>query len=819
MNRSAFEDIARRLGLSEEAMEQLLQSLDAPEPGVCVDGLMLPFRYEHRGRLGKGGTGVVYRVFDRELNRTVALKVLRTDLGEDADFTSRFVSEAQVGAQLQHPGILPVHDLGCLPDGRWYFTMEEVRGRSFRDLVEEIHEAIATDPSTGPERLRRLVDTFHRVSVAMAHAHDRGVVHRDLKPDNVMVGLDGQVRVVDWGLARVMGAPPGEHATLPVSTTRTTGDHETHWGHATGTPGYMSPEQAAGEHHDLGPTTDVFALGATLYEVLTGELAEAGPVGVVAMRSRLGQPDLPEALARAARRALRLEPEERFPSARSFAELVQDWLDGTAQRQKALSCVERARALLPAILEHRREGARLREEASALLAEVPSWSAVHEKAEGWRLESRADQEERSATLLEFEFVKTLHEALYELPTLREAHAALADFHRDRHEQAEAERDEEAMLQERALIEAHDPDGVHADYLRGDGWLTLQTDPPGASVVLTTYEEEDRRLVEKRPQALGTTPLERVPLPMGSYLLRLQMPGRDEVRYPVCVGRQEHWDGRASGESVPVWLPPESHVQPDECFIPSGWFWSGGDSSAFNSYPRERTWLDGFVIRKFPISNAEYLEFLNALVRAGHEEEALRHAPRERAGQVDSLGALIYGRDASGQFILVPDGEGDLWDPRWPVIMVDWHGATAYAAWLAEETGLPWRLPGELEWEKAARGVDGRFYPCGDYLDPAWCWVRGSHEGRALPKPVDSRPSDASPYDVRGMAGNVCDWTDTPLTDYQLNTIHGRTMTYRGGAWYLPITASRSSDRGARVETGRYSNLGFRLLRSVGRSDG
>ncbi|MCB9688091.1 MAG: SUMF1/EgtB/PvdO family nonheme iron enzyme [Alphaproteobacteria bacterium] len=121
------------------------------------------------------------------------------------------------------------------------------------------------------------------------------------------------------------------------------------------------------------------------------------------------------------------------------------------------------------------------------------------------------------------------------------------------------------------------------------------------------------------------------------------------------------------------------------------------------------------------------------------------------------GATVYGRDAAGRFELRPDADGDVWDPEWPVMLVDWFGATAYAAWLAETTGRPWRLLGELEWEKAARGVDGRHYPWGDFLDPSWACIRTSHPDRPLPSVVDSYPLDVSVYGVRGFGGNVQDW--------------------------------------------------------------
>ena len=205
------------------------------------------------------------------------------------------------------------------------------------------------------------------------------------------------------------------------------------------------------------------------------------------------------------------------------------------------------------------------------------------------------------------------------------------------------------------------------------------------------------------------------------------------------------------------LPAPDALGPDDCYVPAGWFLAG-DGRSYGSVPvGTRLWCDGLAIRQFPVTNTEYLAFLDDLVGQGREEEALRWAPREAAGQQGKEGAHIYGRDAHGRFQLVADAEGDLWEPDWPVLMVDWHGATAYAAWLGARTGQPWRLPWDFEWEKAARGADGRLSPWGDGYDPTYACTRDSHAGRPLPQVVDTYPLDVSPYGVRGLGGNVLDW--------------------------------------------------------------
>jgi formylglycine-generating enzyme required for sulfatase activity len=179
--------------------------------------------------------------------------------------------------------------------------------------------------------------------------------------------------------------------------------------------------------------------------------------------------------------------------------------------------------------------------------------------------------------------------------------------------------------------------------------------------------------------------------------------------------------------------------------------------ASNVLSRRRVWVDGFSLSRVHVTNRDYLGFLDDLVAQGREADALRHAPRERGGTVGEQGSLIYGYEG-GRFSLRPDADGDVWLPDCPVTMVDWLGAAAFAAWQAARTGQAWRLPHELEWEKGARGVDGRFFPWGDGFDPSWCCIRASHQGRRLPAEVGRYPVDESVYGARDLAGNMRDCT-------------------------------------------------------------
>ncbi|MFT4623259.1 MAG: sulfatase activating formylglycine-generating enzyme [Myxococcota bacterium] len=743
------------------------------EAAPSAGPMELPPRYTHVSLLGTGGMGEVHLVHDHVLRRDMAMKIIRADLLHETIVRNRFIEEAQVTAQLAHPGIVPVYDLDRLPDGRLFFTMQVVAGRTFSRVLRE-----------GEWSLRRLVDAWLRVCQAVAYAHSRGVVHRDLKPSNVMIGAFGEVQVLDWGVAKIRGfidraAAAGELA--PVSTDRNGHSEEAPGlGSLAGTPAYMSPEQASGEVGAIDERSDVYALGTILYEILAGKRAYAGrsaqevlaavragaprPVSVVAAKP------LPDELVSAVQRAMARQPAQRFANALELAEEVGAWLEGARRRARARVVVAEAASRVPDALRLRSRAAALMERAAELLEEVPPWAPESEKLEGWTCEDTAAELERRADRLELEREQLLQGALTHAPNLPEAHAALAEVHRGALIQAEERRDRDAAERAvlrlwehvRSLPSEHPERARQQAFLDGTGALTLYTDPPGALVTLYRYMVRNRRLEPVEPRLMGATPLKARPLPMGSYLCIIEAPGHEPVRYPVFIGRGEHWDGVRPGSSAPtpIRLPRRGALDPNDRYVPSGWFLSGGDPEAHGSLPRRRLWVDGFVMRQFPVTQAEFIRYLDDLVATGQEHKALRRQPASlsRGEIVDPTLRL----DAEGRFHLTVDDDGDEWLPDWPVIMVDWFAARGYARWLSTGDGKSWRLPGELEWEKAARGADGRVFPWGNTLDPSWCHMSRSHAtDHPLPSVVDSYPVDTSPYGIRGLGGNTYDWCADP----------------------------------------------------------
>jgi len=808
-------------------------------------------RYRIIEKLGQGGAGIVYKAIDRSLNRELALKTLRDELADDRGMLDRFVHEAQVVAQLAHPAIVPVHDLGQLPDGRWFLTMMEIRGSTFRELVSRIHKArqgASFIPTDDGWTLRRAIEAFRTVCEAIAFAHRKSVIHRDLKPDNIMVGDFGEVHVLDWGLALVMD--DGEASAPEALESIETGSWDldrvsTRHGVVVGTPAYMPPEQARADRSAMGPWSDVWSLGAILYALLYGRAPYRGTANEVLELVQERPPRAPKTVPVPAplvdiwKRCTRMDPKERYPDARAVAQAIGRWLEGSLAREKALELVDDARSLLEVHRDAKDRADRARERARAALVTLRPSADLATKETAWALEDAAQKRQEEVDGMVFDISTKCRLAMAQVPDLPEARSILANLYRARAEEAETHGDRVAAREYRALLAAYD-DGTHADYLDAEAELTVHTVPSGARVRVRRFEQKARRLQLGEPIELGETPVAARRLPTGSYLVEAAAMGHSIVRYPVVLERGRGWNPIPPGQDspAPVHMPPRRSLYPFERFVPAGWFTSGGDAQAPGSLPRQRLWVDDFAIASRPVSHSDYCTYLNDLVKRGAGDEARNRVPRlSSAGKRSDVRLLYQWDQTRGRWEVPLRAAGLAIDPQAPVIGVSWFDAVAYCIWLGARSRRPFRLPGELEWEKAARGVDARAFPWGNHPDPAFHCMQDSHLSSPGPPPYTAFPVDDSPYGVAGMGGGVRDWCADPWRPQGPSRRGSRAVTpqphgaadaiqrraaprrvVRGGAWNLDERDCRAAARSALSAARTASNVGFRVCRSLSAHD-
>lgn len=251
-------------------LESLLNHLEDARPSIIADiseDATPPARYIIGQELGSGSVGQVIEARDQHLGRQVAIKILHDGEGLSRDGIARFVAEAQITAQLEHPSVVPVHEIGIMPGGMPYFSMKLVKGRSLEDVIN--HLRIGDKESRRTYNYLARLRLFQRICQGVAYAHAKGVVHRDLKPGNIFIGEFGEVQIMDWGLAKTVKSSLPEFDEDPVSTVRMASGMNTMGGAIAGTPAYMSPEQARGDFIRIGPPSDVFALGLILAEFMS----------------------------------------------------------------------------------------------------------------------------------------------------------------------------------------------------------------------------------------------------------------------------------------------------------------------------------------------------------------------------------------------------------------------------------------------------------------------------------------------------------------------------------------------------------------------
>jgi serine/threonine protein kinase/formylglycine-generating enzyme required for sulfatase activity len=735
--------------------------------------------YAVKRLLGSGGMGEVYLAEDRRLGRPVAIKLLPAEFTADAERVRRFAQEARAASALNHPNIITIHEIGEREQTR-YIVTEYVEGQTLRQHLD-----------CGRMKLGEALDVAIQVATALDAAHCAGIVHRDIKPENVMVRPDRYVKVLDFGLAKLL------EPSIPaqgVARQFEAGVH-TETGLVMGTPRCMSPEQARGEKADA--RTDLFSFGVMLYEMVAGRAPFTGatPTDVIAAILKDAPPPLAEfapdtslELQQIIDKTLQKNREERYQTA---SELLAD-----------LKPLKRELDLKDELASTGQPGAGAAaggKDETAQPDRVPNQAgSPSDVGAALAMAKRvAGSAQRRKVLVVGVLALTVAGAgwfYWRSAKVGRAQAALPRIE----ELARAERFFAAYdlaIQAQRYLPNHPTLTRLLRTIADD--LTVVTDPPGAQVYLKRFVSDESGRLPAR-QLVGTTPINHQQIARGAYVVSIERDGYASLDRTVSGALL-----RLGGMLVPsppirleAKLVEAANVPARMAFVPGGDYRLVGWSRP----TAERVRLDAYLIDKYEVTNREYKEFINArgyldrtfwqhkFIKDGRElswEEALR----EFKDQTGLPGPRTWRNQE------IPEGKGEH-----PVVDLTWYEAAAYAAFRGKD------LPTVFQWEKAARNAltmdAGVIMPWGLFTGDEAVERRANFGGRGT-LPVESLEFGLSPFGCYHMAGNVAEWCRNQSDKGFATT---------GGSWGDP--PYQFGNYGAFPGSYSSGKLGFRCVRNA-----
>ena len=795
----------------------------SPDSESAVNDLPPEFlraeRYEVGPEIAKGGMGAILSAREVTTRRTVAMKVILGDAAVSTRHRLRFIDEAQITAQLEHPNIVPVHELGMDGTGKFFYTMKLVQGITLKKILELIQKG--TVETIAKYSLPALLTIFQKVCDAVAFAHSKGVIHRDLKPANIMIGHFGEVLVMDWGLAKLLedgtsklvssaGPPDGpsardlRHATpAKVSTARQDEGNafSTIEGAVLGTPHYMAPEQARGEIDQLDARTDIFALGAIFYHILTLHLpfpgksiaqiihkilSGAAVVPPVAFNKAAGEKALahcpggfiPESLSPVCLKALAHRPADRYPSVKALQADLLAYQNGFAtsaesaglarhlslflKRNRAVAVAAAAALLFCGTvfggIQFRQHNVRLGQYRDLVVAgRVAAGQKQWDVAGGSLTRALAilDRKETRAELRK----ALLEGAKSELQRAQYGAAAI-------------------KLQEMLRLSADDTDAkALMPYALGEGFVSVETRFDGE--LLERLNDDALRPIpgEAGLRRHGPLPVKDLRLGQGAHQFEIRRDGKRWCSLPIEVKRA----GRAK-ITIPITEIPAGYE-----YVHEGEFIQGDDGTtqADGFIGKRAQSIGGFFIRSTVVTSEEYFRFRKSsdytrFIRTALEREKL------------TAGDIQPGAQTPAD--LQTFTEEALNSEKLSVRALSYYEAAAFAEWAGG------RLPTEREWEKAARGIDGRIFASGN--DPPEL-IESPMAGLTPREKLQ-----ISPYGCLGLTENLWQWTSSPSEEGSSRFI------VKGGTGRGAIVDRKPARRKAMDPKAKYHSVGVILCKDL-----
>ena len=804
-------------------------------------------RYEDWTPLGEGGTAKVMRCLDPLMGRYVALKQLHSHMREDSVQYRRFIREARVMAQLEHPNIVPVHELGQDKEGNYYFSMKEVKGDTLQDVLKGLDLKQKKFEKAYP--LDRLIDVFIQVCNAVSFAHSHGVVHRDLKPSNTLIGPFGEVMVMDWGLAKLLSDEATEDAVTDGSSTQFGFDESalTMAGAVSGTPMYMPPEQARGDLVGADKRSDIYTLGAILYQMLTMEYCVDGTkvmeiiLNVVEGRvippcKRCPERKIPPELDAICMRALQKEPDARYQGVEEMMADIRNYQLGlpvsvynAPMKRKlslfwrrhpiVLSSISAAVAAVVVALgglgamksvDFKNTVTRAQSQHEQGIASMEQQRSVAKDLAALRLErtSKEPSKKESQLVQELDVLEKKTDNFFNAAMVLYTSAGtgledpritsqVSDIYRARMQYAISQNDRAAVKQYLSFfrkfagedLEALKPEtrtGLQAalDLVEGKASVQVKTSPAGMPLRMAPLETDTMGLSRVGDFiVLDDNKRTQLELDAGSYLFKFgDKSTGGEHSYQLTV---------EPGSELRIELEMPASVPEGMVWIQGGSFLFGGAGSPL--YSEHLTGTPAFLIKKYEVTLEEYLAFWLADDGGARKDE-------NRARVLLSVDQRTYTD--------VWNDEGEItagFSKSMPVVGLTAEACQRYCRWLGKKWNRTVRLPSAQEWEKAARGTDGRNYVWGNGYRPDLTMslenVRGKKQW-PLFAPPGSMSMDRSVFGVYDLAGNVKEWTGTAFPESGRLQIKGGSASQSGRGLYT-TTASELP--------GIPSDVGFRYV--------